>query len=631
MTHDMLHMRGGHQVAWLIDGVEIPNTNIAIQPRRPDRPQGHRLPRSPARQLHRRRRRPHLRRLQRRPAHRLRARPPGRARPLRRQLPPDQRPAQPRRPQRAQRLLRQPQRQSQRLRPRPAHRRSPPRRHQRRRRLRVPPLQPHAEGPAPPHRPAPPRLLPGPLRPQLHRLRGPTVQLQRPARHPARVRRRRPLHLAAHPQSLHRPPALAALPLQHRRLRLQPQRHPRRHHRPSHLQLRRSAGLPHRHHRAQHPAGRPLLLRSARQLPVRRHLQRRQRHRTHQRTRLHQRRRGRRVRLRQLQAHRMAHPHRRPAPGPLPGPVHRGRTPTHASARPFAFPASTGSSAAFTAASTSLRRSLTASGPVLAYANANSTTLVPLHGERDEEHQFGLQIPFRGWLLDAGTFKTRVNNFLDHSNIGDSSIYFPITVDGALVRAWELTLRSPRIARLGQAHLAYSNQIAQQRGNITGGLICTPIGDPACDAGFSYTPVDHDQRNTLNLGFNATLPARAYASANVYYGSGFTNGSPDPTTPYPNAYLPAAHHLRPRLRQVHHRKHLRLHHRNQRRQPPRPARQLPHLRRLPLQRPPPALRRTPLPLPLLIARLTSVLHIDTLYMVRTVGPIDDNVLPPRRP
>ena len=29
MTHDMLHMRGGHQVAWLIDGIEIPNTNIA--------------------------------------------------------------------------------------------------------------------------------------------------------------------------------------------------------------------------------------------------------------------------------------------------------------------------------------------------------------------------------------------------------------------------------------------------------------------------------------------------------------------------------------------------------------------------------------------------------------------------
>src|SRR5271170_1115307 len=29
VVHDMLHMRGGHQVEWLIDGVPIPNTNIA--------------------------------------------------------------------------------------------------------------------------------------------------------------------------------------------------------------------------------------------------------------------------------------------------------------------------------------------------------------------------------------------------------------------------------------------------------------------------------------------------------------------------------------------------------------------------------------------------------------------------
>src|SRR6516225_3618194 len=28
-THDQLHIRGGHQVNWLIDGVSIPNTNIA--------------------------------------------------------------------------------------------------------------------------------------------------------------------------------------------------------------------------------------------------------------------------------------------------------------------------------------------------------------------------------------------------------------------------------------------------------------------------------------------------------------------------------------------------------------------------------------------------------------------------
>src|SRR5262249_33750589 len=29
MTHDQLHLRGGHQVSWMIDGVTIPNTNIA--------------------------------------------------------------------------------------------------------------------------------------------------------------------------------------------------------------------------------------------------------------------------------------------------------------------------------------------------------------------------------------------------------------------------------------------------------------------------------------------------------------------------------------------------------------------------------------------------------------------------
>ncbi len=50
------------------------------------------------------------------------------------------------------------------------------------------------------------------------------------------------------------------------------------------------------------------------------------------------------------------------------------------------------------------------------------------------------------------------------------------------------------------------------------------------------SPVDHDQRNTLNLGFNARLPWQVFASTNVYYGSGFTNGTPD--AQYPGNYLP---------------------------------------------------------------------------------------------
>ena len=181
------------------------------------------------------------------------------------------------------------------------------------------------------------------------------------------------------------------------------------------------------------------------------------------------------------------------------------------------------------------------SGPALAYAQASNTSFLPLHGERDEEHQFGLQIPWRGWLLDADTFETRANNFLDHSNIGESDIFIPITVQGAKINAWELTIRSPHLWRYGQAHLAYSNQLAQQIGPITGGLICYDPSDPGfCPSTVvpGYSALDHDQRNTLNVGFDGHLPARTYGSVNIYYGSGFSNGYSSPPSPYTGAYLP---------------------------------------------------------------------------------------------
>jgi outer membrane receptor protein involved in Fe transport len=118
-------------------------------------------------------------------------------------------------------------------------------------------------------------------------------------------------------------------------------------------------------------------------------------------------------------------------------------------------------------------------------------------------------------------------------------MYFPIAVDGALVRAWEMTLRSPSLAHWGQFHLTYSNQIAEQRGNIIGGFTCTLPSDPACDLGPDYTPVDHDQRHTLNTGFTARLPYRTWFSSNVYYGSGFSNGLADSGEgPYQGPYLP---------------------------------------------------------------------------------------------
>ena len=44
VVHDQLHIRGGHQVSWLLDGVPVPNTNIASKRGTAVRPQGHRLP-----------------------------------------------------------------------------------------------------------------------------------------------------------------------------------------------------------------------------------------------------------------------------------------------------------------------------------------------------------------------------------------------------------------------------------------------------------------------------------------------------------------------------------------------------------------------------------------------------------
>jgi len=174
------------------------------------------------------------------------------------------------------------------------------------------------------------------------------------------------------------------------------------------------------------------------------------------------------------------------------------------------------------------------------HGQSGQNAFVPLHSERDEEHQFGIQIPWKGWNLDVTNFKNRVNNFLDHANVGESNLYFPIAVDGALVRAWELSLSSPRLAHLGQFHLAYSNQIAEQRGDVIGGFTCSDPADPACNLGPDYTPVDHDQRHTLNTGFTAKLPAHTWFATNVYYGSGFTNGLADANQgPYNGPYLPA--------------------------------------------------------------------------------------------
>jgi outer membrane receptor protein involved in Fe transport len=162
----------------------------------------------------------------------------------------------------------------------------------------------------------------------------------------------------------------------------------------------------------------------------------------------------------------------------------------------------------------------TVSGPLLAYAVDQGFGFLPLRGERDEENQFGVAIPFFGWTLDGDHFHTHAHNYFDHDQLGNSNVFLPLTVQGARVDGWEVTLRSPMLLRRGQMHLAYSSQRAEGWGERTGGL--TLFAPPS-----DLFLLDHDQQHTLSVGGNANLPWRTWIGGNLYYGSGFPdNGGP---------------------------------------------------------------------------------------------------------
>jgi hypothetical protein len=163
----------------------------------------------------------------------------------------------------------------------------------------------------------------------------------------------------------------------------------------------------------------------------------------------------------------------------------------------------------------------TVSGPLLDFAVSQGLGFIPLRGERDQEHQFGLTIPLRGWSIDVNDYHQRAKNYFDHNAIGNSNVFFPLTVDHARLYGWEVTIRSPRIAHRGEVYVTYAYAHAEGAGSISGGL----TDFSARDSG--YFLLDHDQRHTLHAGFNFSLPWRSYAGGNVYYGSGFTDGSSD--------------------------------------------------------------------------------------------------------
>ena len=160
----------------------------------------------------------------------------------------------------------------------------------------------------------------------------------------------------------------------------------------------------------------------------------------------------------------------------------------------------------------------TVSGSLIDNSGCDGCAFLPLYGERDIQQEYSLTIPFRGWTLAETYFHTSAKNFFDHDALGNSNIFLPLTIQGAVIKGMETTVRSPLLARRYRAHLVYSNQRAQGAGGVTGGL--TDFSPP--EEGNFF--LDHDQRNTLSAGMEADLPWRSFTAFTVNYGSGFLEG-----------------------------------------------------------------------------------------------------------
>jgi outer membrane receptor for ferrienterochelin and colicin len=163
----------------------------------------------------------------------------------------------------------------------------------------------------------------------------------------------------------------------------------------------------------------------------------------------------------------------------------------------------------------------TVTGPLLDFAVTHGVAFIPMRGERDEEHQFGVTVPVHGWTLDVNNYHQRARNYFDHNAIGNSTIFFPLNIDGARLYGWEVTVRSPKIARRGDVYLGYARARAEGSGAVSGGL--TDFAPPSA----GYFLLDHDQTQSIHAGVHWILPERVAVSADVYYGSGFTDGSAD--------------------------------------------------------------------------------------------------------
>ena len=122
---------------------------------------------------------------------------------------------------------------------------------------------------------------------------------------------------------------------------------------------------------------------------------------------------------------------------------------------------------------------LTASGSLkeLCTQPGNSCDFIPLNGERDEESPFGVTIPLHGWTFDAGHVPKSRAKLFRPQHPGRIQFILPLTIERALIRGWELTVRSPRLAHRAQVILPRTRWPTRRR--HSGGL--TDFAADLCD------------------------------------------------------------------------------------------------------------------------------------------------------
>ena len=112
----------------------------------------------------------------------------------------------------------------------------------------------------------------------------------------------------------------------------------------------------------------------------------------------------------------------------------------------------------------------TVADPLSSAAQLSGVGFLPLHGERDIQREFGITIPIRNWTISGTRFQTSARNYFDHDALGESNVFLPLTIAAARIRGYEALVRSPARVRWGNRCRAWrcgSPTRFQQRGRST--------------------------------------------------------------------------------------------------------------------------------------------------------------------